>query len=427
MVRVFLLLIGLLAVAIPAQAGERVSIDGYFKSFIVGLVQPEVTLVDGTTIDDNLWANNNRVRGNIGVTLSKWLSFDGSYDLSLRIQDDDLFLTDPFVAFSQIPTYRVADLEGRIWPDDPGKGDHVAFFQNLDRLYLTASSEKFDLIIGRQIIAWGSGHAINPTDIITPFLYTEIDMEDRVGIDAARLRIPVGLLGEIDAGYVAGEDFKWEQSAAFMRGKFYAWRNDIALLVMAFRENILCGFDITRAIGGAGTWCEAAYVWADAANDRDSHDGELDYLRLSVGADYNFTVGSGLYSFLEYHYNGAGSSESRDYALNVVQNSAAYTEGSVYLMGRHYLVPGVSYQLTALTSFFIEALVSLSDGSVILTPYVEYNIAEDAYLSAGGYGAFGDNPTMQGSMGDDGPSGLNLNSEFGSYPNQFYIFLRYYF
>jgi hypothetical protein len=421
------LLAGFLAAAVPVRGGERVSIDGYVKSFIVGFDEPEIT-VDHVTINrDFLWANNNRVRGNIEVRLAERLTFDGAYDLSLRIQDDDLFVTDAGDYSPAFPVYRAADLDNRIWPDHPGRGDNAALFQNLDRMYFTAAASYFDVIIGRQVIAWGSAHVINPTDIITPFLFTEIDSEDRVGVDAARLRIPAGSLGEVDAGYVAGKDFEWEHSAAYLRGKFNALTTDIGLLTMAFRENLLFGIDITRNVGGAGAWCEAGYVWANAAGGRDPRDSDMDYLRLSAGADYNFQVGSGLYSFLEYHYNEAGTNEPREYASNIVQNTTAYTDGSVYLLGRHYLMPGISYQLTALTIIFIQSFVSLSDGSVFVSPYIEYNIAEDMYLSVGGYASFGDNPSLEISQPTPRSPGMILNSEFGTYPNQYYAFLRYYF
>jgi hypothetical protein len=168
---------------------------------------------------------------------------------------------------------------------------------------------RFDLFVGRQAIAWGSAKAINPSDIIAPFLYTEIDTEDRVGVDAARLRMAAGSLGEVDLGYVAGDDFKWEESAAFARGKFYAGKTDFALIAMVFRENAMASADVTRAVGGAGTWCEAAYVWAGPLDARADSTSNNDYLRLSAGADYNFA--SGIYTFLEYHYNGAGARRRR--------------------------------------------------------------------------------------------------------------------
>jgi hypothetical protein len=421
------LLIVLVFVANPIIAQERFTVDGYVKSFTVGFEQPDIELDHGELDGEFLWANNNRVRLNLGTTLTKWLTLNSSYDLSLRFQDDDLFLTDPVTIFAELPIYRVADPKARIFPDNPGQGDHVALFHNIDRMYFTASAPFFDLIVGRQAIAWGSAHAISPTDILNPFLFTEIDTEDRIGIDAVRLRIPTGSLGELDAGYVGGEDFTWERSAAYLRGKFYALKTDVSLLAMMFRENLLYGLDITRAVWGASIWSEAAYVWADGTGDRTSQSEKMDYLRLSTGVDYNFSVGSGMYTFIEYHYNEAGASESRNYVLNAQKNSTAYIDGSVYLLGRHYLVPGISYQLTALTFLFVESLVSLTDGSVLVTPYIEYNMAENVYLSIGGYGAIGDHPSITSIHGGNATAGMTLSSEFGSYPQQVYAFLRYYF
>jgi hypothetical protein len=91
----------------------------------------------------------------------------------------------------------------------------------------------------------------------------------------------------------------------------------------------------------------------------------------------------------------------------------------VYLLGRHYFIPGLSWQATPLTTVFVEALSNLNDGSVMLAPYVEYNATDNLYLSAGGYGAFGSNPSL-----DLVPV---FGSEFGAYPNQYYAFVRYYF
>jgi hypothetical protein len=119
--------------------------------------------------------------------------------------------------------------------------------------------------------------------------------------------MPAGSLGEIDLGYVAGDDFEWAESAAFARGRFYAARTDFALIGTVFRENVMAGVDAARAVGGAGTWLEAAYVWAGENESSPGQPAEEDYLRLSTGADYNF--GSGVYVFAEYHYNGAGESD----------------------------------------------------------------------------------------------------------------------
>jgi hypothetical protein len=232
----------------------------------------------------------------------------------------------------------------------------------------------------------------------------------------------------VDVGYVAGEDFRWEESAAFVRSRFYALHSDLVLLAMAFRENALAGVDVTRAIGGAGVWCEAAYVWARAIDDRCDVGNENDYLRLTAGADYNF--GAGVYTFLEYHFNGAGASDPNDYTRNILANPTAYADGAVYFFGRHYLIPGVTWQITPLTSLAGQVLANVGDNSYLLVPYFEYNATDNLYLSLGGYLAIGDNPTaiaIPAPSADGDGVITQFNSEFGAYPSQYYAFLKYYF
>jgi hypothetical protein len=420
----YLLVVPFLIIALTPRAGRAVDwieFDGYVKSFVVGIHPAEIENLDESEQQGFLWANNNRLRSNLAFFLSDWLDFDASYDLSLRFQDHDFLAANPFVVFQALSIYRVTDLNRTIWPDEPAAGDQVLLLQNLDRLFFTVRAPQFDLFVGRQAIAWGSAKAINPTDIIAPFLYTEIDVEDRIGVDAARLRMPAGSLGEVDLGYVAGDDFKWSESAAFARVKFYAAKTDVAMIAMVFRENGLAGLDVTRAVGGAGAWCEAAYVWAGPLDARTDSIGDHDYLRLSAGADYNFATG--VYTMCEYHFNGAGQSDPHHYLTNVAANTTAYQDGAVYLLGRHYLIPGVTWQSSPLTTLSLQVMANLGDGSFLFAPYFEYNVTDNLYLSLGGYAAVGDNPESVNGLA----ATTILNSEFGAYPGQYYAFLRYYF
>jgi len=406
-----------LACTSPALAGERLSIDGYVKSFGIYYHFVDPTGGPGELSDEV--ANNNRIRIETRYVPATWLSFDCAYDVSVRFQNSVLFEAKP-LAFSAPGTpYRYDDLKNRITPDNVDSNTSSAIFQNLDRLQATARIRHFDLIVGRQAIAWGSAHAVNPTDIISPFLYTEIDTEDRVGVDAARLRASMGSLAEVDAGCVAGKDLEWKHSAAFLRGRFSIAKSDASLIGMIFRENALLGIDITRPLGGAGVWVEAAFVGTDA-------DSSSNYVRLSAGTDYHFSVGNGLYGFLEYHFNGAGSTSASEYVINARSNPAAYIDGAVYLLGRHYLIPGASYQAGPLTTLFAEMLLNLSDGSVLFAPYLEYNMTENTYVSIGAYGRIGKGP--RATTGNPSTiDGIALRSEFGSYPGQLFVFLRYYF
>ncbi|MGB2697356.1 MAG: hypothetical protein WBD28_05785, partial [Candidatus Zixiibacteriota bacterium] len=105
--------------------------------------------------------------------------------------------------------------------------------------------------------------------------------------------------------------------------------------------------------------------------------------------------------------------------------TAPYREGPVYLMGRHYLAPGFSHQITPLITFTGEALINLSDPSLFLVPQLEYNIAENIYLSAGAYLGLGKSPEMRKKQ--EGEPKLQLGSEFGSYPDLYFTSFRVYF
>ncbi|MDH4158428.1 MAG: hypothetical protein OEW00_14250, partial [candidate division Zixibacteria bacterium] len=212
-----------------------------------------------------------------------------------------------------------------------------------------------------------------------------------------------------------------DRSAVYLRGKFYAARTDISLIASCVRNNLMLGVDLTRAIGGAGCWLEAAQVFVGTFENSHSGTGD-DYFRLSVGSDYSF--GGSTYGFVEYHFNQAGSNHAGDFRDNL--STAAYTEGSVYLLGQHYLAPGVIYQLTPLVSLTAQILVNLGDPSALAAPAIEYNIAEDIYLAAGAYVGFGKSPKVSDTS-EVSLSKVAFTSEFGTYPDTYFTSFRVYF
>ena len=149
---------------------------------------------------------------------------------------------------------------------------------------------------------------MNPTDVVTPFTYNQLDTEDRIGVDAVRVRIPIGAMGEWDTGYIFGEGFDSEKSALFLRSQLNAVETDFSILLVGFQKHLLAGLDIARGIGGAGFWLEAAYVFVESFG-QDS-DTANNYLRVSTGLDYSF--GEKTYGFIEYHFNGVGREGSRE-------------------------------------------------------------------------------------------------------------------
>ncbi|MGD8394772.1 MAG: hypothetical protein PVF43_04780 [Candidatus Eiseniibacteriota bacterium] len=419
--------------AVPAAALEH-DLRGYVKTFAVLYDPAGDDVAAEPAAPGTVWALNHRARGILDLDLAPALDLHVAYDLSLRLQDRGLAaLSVVPAAQAAPPVYRVADLESILWSDRAGDDDRVLVLQNLDRLSGTLHLDRLDLVVGRQAIAWGSSKVIQPTDIVAPFFPNEIDTEDRAGVDAVRARIPLGALSELDLGYVAGDALEWDASAAFARTRLYVHSTDLTLLAMAFRRNVLLGVDATRAVGGAGVWIEAAQVLVDA--DQASAAAGLlgvdddDYLRVTAGADYN--LASGLYGFAEYHWNGAGATDPADYLGRLL--TTAVRDGAVYQLGRHYVVPGTLWQVSALNTLSAQALFNLTDGSVLVVPQLEHSAGENLYLSVGAFVGFGTAPgtmPVPGSLGSvfgDGASVPRFRSEYGAYPDSYYAFVRYYF
>ena len=387
-------------------ADAEFRVGGYYKNFstIFNSPLPDASMT-GIVV--------NRLRLNLSYAPADTLSFAFAYDFTPRVQDPLLFSQSPFAVGVASSRYRVADFDALIYPNSDEPTGSVGIYHNFDRASVQFSTEFADFSIGRDAIAWGSARIINPTDVVAPYTYDQLDTEDRVGVDAIRVRIPVGVMGEVDTGYIAGTNFNFDKSAVFLRTQLNAAETDFSILLLEFQRELLVGFDVARGIGGAGFWLETAYVLTTIFDDES--DTSKNYLRTSVGLDYSF--GGETYAFIEYHFNSAGAKKPENYLTNLEQ--PAYTRGGVYLLGRHYLAPGVTHQVTPLISFSGQILFNLSDPSMWIAPQIAYNIAEDIHLSVGGFVSIGKRPKDSESP--------EFQSEFGSYPNLFFSSFRVYF
>lgn len=336
-------------------------------------------------------------------------TFYGAYALSVDWQEKSQLL------LSQQKTkqkYRVADLDQELYSSDKynQKSSRVLVDQNLDRFYVSYTKNAFNLNVGRAPIAFGSAKIINPTDVLTPISYQTLDKEERVGVDTVRMNYSLGALSLLDVGYVLGHKMDFSESAVFTRLKTNIWATDISVMLMDFQENLMTGIDFSRSIGNASGWLESAYVIPKYFN-QDKRANLKNYLRTTVGFDYKLT--ESVYSYIEYHYNGAGASDPKRYAF--LQNQIAYTEGGVYLQGAQYIAPGMTYELSSLWKLTGQFLLNLNDHSIFNNLAIEYNVAQDAFIDLGAYVPAGKK------------SQLSQLSEFGSYPTSIYTSLRFYF
>ncbi|MEJ2108573.1 MAG: hypothetical protein P8Z37_01420 [Acidobacteriota bacterium] len=415
--RFFVVFNALLTMGVSLSIAGDHSLGGYLKSYFYIFQPASIEGPFGTEFDPSAEVLlSNRLRVQASYTPTARIRLEAAYDIAPRFQSASLSADSLLFGRINPFAYRAADFDSNLYPSEGEVSGHFELGQNLDRVSLSLRLPSADVIIGRQAIAWGSARVMNPTDVLAPFTFDALDTEDRIGIDAIRARIPIGILSEIDVGYVFGRDFEFRNSAFFMRAGFNTSRTDISLLLMGFRENLLLGIDMARPVGGAGVWLESAYVFSDFFNTEET--SGRDYFRATAGMDYNLTGKT--YGFVEYHFNGAGSTLASDY-LNSFKETA-YQEGSVYLLGRHYIVPGLVYQCTPLISCTIQSLINVTDPSIFLSSQLDYNIGNNIYLGLGAFIGIGENPTISGPL-----TTVSYRSEFGGYPNFYFASLRYYF
>ncbi|MFC1501647.1 hypothetical protein ACFL58_04285 [Elusimicrobiota bacterium] len=383
--------------------------SGYYKAFYSIVVPPSYSNPLNLTVPETSSVLKNIFRFKAYYEKDD-LSLNLAYSFAPIFQDSDEVAS--FTLNTNSNDYRFIDANTTLY----GPENNFRINQNLDRAFLKIRSEKSDLYIGRQAIAWGNARAVNPTDVLLPYRFDELDTEERTGVDAVRLRITnEDGMGEIDLGYIAGKDLKPENSALFVRDRFQMLDSDVSLLLINFKENLLAGLDIAKSIGGAGFWLETGYVFAKYFKDYENFKNS-DYLRLSTGIDYSFDK---IYCFLEYHYNEAGTTDPGNYVSN--SSNLAYTDGSVFFLGKNYIVPSVSYQLTGLMSVSGTVFANLDDSSFFISPSFSYNIFENVYVAVSAFAGVGDGPEIAAG------NTTRLNSEFGSYPIMYFSSLKLYF
>lgn len=393
--RVLTALVSAAFLSATLPAFSEINVAGYAKSFLVAQDSINNLLIN----EPVSWQSQNSVRL-MAEGFSDRTVWQFHYELSpvLRSRQQSA----DFGTFSVVSgSYRFSDIESSL--SEPA--DKTQFFQNLDRLNVQVQFDHGDLTLGRQAISFGAARMINPTDVFLPFDVRTFNTEYRNGVDAVRYQRPWGELGEVDVGLVIGEQADRESSAAFLQMRGNIKGRDLHFALIEYAEQTLVGVGLQSSLGDTGFWFEAATV-----------SGIDDYARLSAGLDYAFSENT--FGQIEYHYNGAGSDDPADYLTQF--NTTAYQRGGVFLLGREYLMPVFTWQVSPLWSLATQAIWNLSDQSTFSAITAEFNVAENFYMDFGYYHFTGDDLTSS-------PASVSLGSEYGTNPDTLFTSLRFYF
>ena len=372
----FFLLLALAAFALPAPAQPlRFEVRGYAKNLSVRAA----SAFGGDAFFLNLSRLRTRGLLDAGTRLHAEVWLDSEVWLGS-------FLATPGARLLTAPRRApFADLDWTVLstPD-------VLLRQQFFRAFATAYLGQTQLTVGRQRIAWGTGFAWNPTDLLNPFDPAGIELDEKAGVDAAYVAVPLGAFSRLE-GVVAPGRRRAEASAAVRAGT-HVGEYDLSAMAGVFREDVVVGGDFAGYLGNAGVRGEAAYAVAR---------GRADYLRLVLNADYTF---GGTYALAEFYYNGTGTRDPDAYDL------AALLDGRAFNLAKDYLAVSAARAVTPLFGAGLYSLVNLDDQSALAGPSLTYSLAENLELSAAAY-------LFLGAPG----------TEYGAQKNIYFGALQYYF
>jgi len=299
----------------------------------------------------------------------------------------------------------------------------------LDRLNIRFSNDWMDLTLGRQAITFGKAYFWNPLDVFLPFDPRQFDRDYKAGVDALRLDINlgnfsglnvIGTLGheiDITGEYVNDKNIaSWYGSALLIRYFTNLENWDISIQGGKVYGGYQLGGGVVGELNSLEIRLELAYLFTDKTRALPHpYKGDLveDHLTAVIGTGKRFE--NSLTIEGEYIYNGSGDPKNLDSAL------VRYSNGTRFHLGRNLVGIMASYDFLPILSGKLAGIYSFSDLSCQVLPLLTYSVSDESDLLLGALLNFGRRPV--------GNSAIipKLQSEFGTYPNVYYIEVKVYF
>ena len=381
-----------------AKTFENLSLDGSLKSF-------------------NLYTDNFSATGDGAVLSSDRLRFDltGSttqqLDFEFSLDQQLLWASYAGVALlAKDSVNRRLDLQ-KNWNN---KGRFSGQLQ-VDRLNIRGKSGGFNWSVGRQAIGFGRISLFSPLDVIAPFPPDAIDIDVRPGVDAMRMSRYFGMAGQLGGIAVFGAEKKYNSYLLTLGENFNGV--DFVALGGRLRGRAMVGAGVAGELGKLGVKTE--FSWYQGQNvGQPQGDLYADFAIAALEGWYRFD--NGLVLLSEYLFNGVGSDNPQEYPL--VATSAPIAEGLSFLLARHYLLLGPSYQLHPLVTVNGLLIYNIKDHSSLIRPQFVISLADNLQLDL-----FWTKTSGKKSQLDPSSQLPVMRSEFGSTGDSGGLLLRWYF
>ncbi len=254
----------------------------------------------------------------------------------------------------------------------------------LDNAYLRMTFPAFDLTVGKQQISLGSGYVWNPVDVFNVKDIVDPTYE-QPGHNAIRVDCPIG--SNVTGTLLYSPDDDFQHSAKMALFKMNLGRFDVSLLgietywilnhydpvsvplcLILPEKRRMLGFNLEGELLGIGLYAEGGLNQMETSND---------FEEWIVGMNYTFDFQT--YLLCEFYRNTLGKTDHTEYNMNdwmryYASEQKAISQDQLYVMLQH--------PVTDLLSFAFSSIVSVSDGSAVFIPMVEYNLSQNVDITA---------------------------------------------
>jgi hypothetical protein len=358
----------LVGAAFSTQAQtEKVELGGYAKYLFTGSKQPSLE-----TQYDHL------LHGRLNARWFPSENISAVAELRARAFYGGSVRTTPDFAGTLTQDGGFGRMGGVLW-----EGRSTVGHAEMDRLYLNATTGRWQFTVGRQRVAWGTNLVWNTVDVFNPQSVLDFDHEEKPAVDGVRVQYYTGEVTKIEIAYTPQVMHRGAHLAAQWTGTMHgydvhvmggvrgsqpfggvAWAGDIAgggfrgeVLVAGYEDNYTTRDDILRygsevplPFAGQGTMVSAA-----------------------LSGDYTFA--NSFYIHSEALYNSQGITK------NTILNAAHASHLGMMSPARWSLFQEFSYDISPLVRGSIFAMYNPTDHSSVLFPSATWSVLTDLDLS----------------------------------------------
>ncbi|MFT4975571.1 MAG: hypothetical protein ACI8S6_001458 [Myxococcota bacterium] len=394
------------SVAVAAPSGDSLFTGGGADAVVLrGYVEARGTFSDA---DETHWGATERLRPTMKVYLWDRITATATFEARL---DQGRYDTGEFLeAFRGPIESSLRDLSGNgpsleevietcEWDIELERTyDQVSDVLSTERLFLDVNLPVADFRVGRQSVNWGSALFLNPSDIFQQVLIAE-PWQERAGIDAARVNVPLGDRARVTALVGALDSFTRYRGA--VKGTVNVKQTDISALVSSDGSRHYGGIDLKGDLSGPvplGWWFEGIY---QLDTDEDTPEGAP---KAAVGADYSFDLLNRLYVAGQVYYDGTGEipalydwNSRQDPALAGITPCETYDDLPSFeppdeyrlTLGQWYALNILQLEATDNLTLTNTAVINLADQTGLLFPTAAYIIGSRVTLNGGVQYLFG--------------------------------------